>query len=318
MWREITLKIANNKLNVAIFVSIMIALIVATIATALFTILFKVFQLKGINGFYAILINYVVAFLWGCLLSFQGIGISNPIKEEWLPLAIAVGLIFILGMVALDTCTDKVGVSVSTVSSRASMVISIIICYFLIPGSDRPNWIAILIVILSLAMILDIGKGRVSGRKSGSTILWTAIVFVMFGLSNAMLKVMQYKIGVAYSPLGGSLVSYMNALATSVIFISALVFGLIMLIVKPAGKRARFTGKDILGGTILGTANFFATFLLIEAMKSIDSAILFPAHNAGIVAIGAIVGWKAFKEPRSWMQIAGMILATGAIVWLCI
>ncbi len=296
----------------------MIALIIATIATALFSILFRVYQIKGINCFYAILVNYVVAFVWGSLLSFQGIGLSNPFKEEWLPLAIILGLIFILGMVTLDTCTEKVGVSVSTVSSRASMVISIIICYFLIPGSAHPNWLAILIVILALAMIVGIRKGSADGIRTGGALLWTAVVFIVFGISNSMLKVMQYKISVAYSPIADTLASYMNALATSVIFISALVFGLIMLFLKPADKRGRIKWKDVLGGVIFGTVNFFATFLLVEAMKTIDSAILFPAHNAGIVAIGAIVGWTAFKEPRNWMQIAGMILATGAIVWLCI
>lgn len=303
--------------NVAIFVAVMIALIFATLATALFPILLRVFQLKGVNCFYAILVNYLTAFVWGCFLSFQGIGIRNPLQEEWMPLAILAGLTFIVGMMVLDTCTAKAGVSISTVSSRASMVISIIISYLLVPGSATPNWIAILIVILSLAMIVGLGKQGAAGTGTGGVILWTAVVFVLFGISNSLLKIIQYRIGVAYSPIAESLVSYMNALATSVIFIFALFFGMIMLLIKPAEKRNRLQGKDIVGGVIFGTANFFATFLLIEAMKSIDSAILFPAHNAGIVAIGAIVGWTAFKEPRNWMQIAGMILATGAIVWLC-
>ena len=52
--------------------------------------------------------------------------------------------------------------------------------------------------------------------------------------------------------------------------------------------------------------------------KSIDSSILFPIHNIGIVAIGAFVGLWAFHEKMKPHQVVGIILAAVSIALLCI
>ena len=68
----------------------------------------------------------------------------------------------------------------------------------------------------------------------------------------------------------------------------------------------------------LGAANYGCTYILMLAMKTIDSSILFPFHNLGIVAIGAIVGWICFHEKMRPHQVIGIVLAAAAIFWLCI
>lgn len=303
----------------------MIALIVATVAIASFSLLFRLFQQLGVDGFKAILVNYVVAFLWGYLLSMEN-GFVNPFHEKWLWMTILLGLIFIRGMVLLDFSTKKIGVAISTVCSRSSMVLTIIFCYLVIPGSERPRWLAIILAVLALVLIVCTDMRSVvhgSGKKWHVVVL-AFVVFLIFGVSNSLLKWVQYVIDETYGAQGEDVVNQMNACAMSIVFITALLIGIGTEIYKKIRsgqentERKRMTWREVLGGFVLGSANFFGTYLLVVAMKDIDSSVLFPIHNAGIVALGAIVAWIAFGEKLSKTQIFGIIVSIVAIAWLCV
>lgn len=300
----------------------MIALILATVFASMFSVFFRIFQLKGIDSMHAILVNYLTAFILGCIFSMKGMGFVVPFKEDWFPIAVILGVIFILGMVMLDICTEKAGVAIATVSSRASMVIPIVVSYLVIPGSEKPDWLAIFLLLIALGLIIMFSEGSsvvaANNVSKRAFVMIVLVVFMTFGISNSVTKLMQNMIAESYAFLGDHLVNAENALSTAVVFISAFFVALISILVKPGSRHKKFAGKDVLGGIGLGTANFFCTYLLILAMRTIDSSVLFPVHYAGIVALGAIIGWIVFKERLSKPQIVGMILAIVAIVWLCI
>lgn len=300
----------------------MIALILATVFASMFSVFFRIFQLKGIDSMHAILVNYLTAFILGCIFSMKGMGFVVPFKEDWFPIAVILGVIFILGMVMLDICTEKAGVAIATVSSRASMVIPIVVSYLVIPGSEKPDWLAIFLLLIALGLIIMFSEGSsvvaANNVSKRAFVMIVLVVFMTFGISNSVTKLMQNMIAESYAFLGDHLVNAENALSTAVVFISAFFVALISILVKPESRHKKFAGKDVLGGIGLGMANFFCTYLLILAMRTIDSSVLFPVHYAGIVALGAIIGWIVFKERLSKPQIVGMILAIGAIVWLCI
>ena len=109
-------------------------LIIATILTAMFSIVFKIFHRKDIDANQAIFFNYLTAFILGVLFSLNGEAVVNPLKADWLVDVIILGFIFMAGMVMLSASTRRVGVAISTVCSRASMVIPIIVSYLLIEG----------------------------------------------------------------------------------------------------------------------------------------------------------------------------------------
>lgn len=303
----------------------MIALIIATIAVASFSLLLRLFQQFGVDSFKAILINYAVAFVWGYFLSMHS-GFVNPFHEKWFWMTLVLGLIFIRGMVLLDFSTKKIGVAISTVCSRASMVLTIIFCYLAIPGSERPRWLAIILALLALVLIICTDMRSVvhgSGKKWHVVVL-AFVVFLIFGVSNSLLKWVQYVIDETYGAQGEDVVNQMNACAMSIVFITALLIGIGTEIYKRIRsgqentERKRMTWREVLGGFVLGSANFFGTYLLVVAMKDIDSSVLFPIHNAGIVALGAIVAWIAFGEKLSKTQIFGIIVSIVAIAWLCV
>ena len=109
-------------------------LIIATVCAAMFSVAFKIFHRKDIDSHQAIFFNYLIAFVMGMLFSLHGEVVVNPFKASWLVPVIILGFIFMAGMVLLSESTRRVGVAISTVCSRASMVIPIIVSYLMIHG----------------------------------------------------------------------------------------------------------------------------------------------------------------------------------------
>lgn len=298
----------------------MIALIIATVCAALFSILFKIFQLSGIDSKQAIVFNYVTAFILGIALSLTKSGpvVVNPLTESWFPWALGLGIFFYLGMIFLSYSTKVSGVAVSTVASRASMIIPITVCFMFIAGSAQPKWLAIAVVLLGLALTVWI-KGK--GGQSDSVIkkiVAPLSVFVCFGITNSGMKLLQNQISVSSNGLDSNILNQKLSMLSAAIFMSALIVGTAIYFLGSKENRKPFRVANLIGGISLGVVNYFCTYTLMIAMKTIDSSILFPFHNVGIVAIGTLVGWLCFKEKLTLQQVLGMVIAVAAICWMYI
>ena len=296
-------------------------LIIATVCAAMFSVAFKIFHRKGIDSHQAIFFNYLTAFILGVLFSLHGEVVVNPFKASWLVPVIILGFIFMAGMVLLSDSTRRVGVAISTVCSRASMVIPIIVSYLMIDGSDKPKWLLICLVLVAMTLTIWTGKPEAGHKYTLLDILAPVTVFLMFGTSNSFLKVLQHRVTVADTAAGLSeqvINSELSLVTASVFFVAMVLCSYSFFLKDENGQRASVSFKNVLGGATLGTINYFCTYTLMLAMKTIDSSLLFPFHNIGIVAIGAIVGWLAFNEKLKPHQVLGIVLAAVSIALLCI
>ena len=296
-------------------------LIIATILTAMFSIVFKIFHRKEIDADQAIFFNYLTAFVLGVLFSLHGRDLVNPLKADWLIDVIFLGFIFMAGMVMLSASTRRVGVAISTVCSRSSMVIPIIVSYLFIDGSAKPKWLLICLVLVAMALTIWTDKPESGHKYTLLDILAPITVFLMFGASNAYLKVLQHRVTVNGTAAGFSeqaINSEISLVTASVFFVAMLMCSYSFFKKGPDGKRSPLLLKNVIGGVVLGLINYGCTFTLMLSMKTIDSSILFPIHNIGIVAIGAIVGWLAFNEKLKPHQVLGIVLAAVSIALLCL
>lgn len=296
-------------------------LIIATILTAMFSIVFKIFHRKDIDANQAIFFNYLTAFVLGVLFSLNGEAVVNPLKADWLVDVIILGFIFMAGMVMLSASTRRVGVAISTVCSRASMVIPIIVSYLLIEGSAKPKWLLICLVLVAMTLTIWTDKPEGGHKYTLLDILAPLTVFLMFGASNAYLKVLQHRVTVNDTAAGLSeqVINSEISLVTASVFFVAMIMCIYSFFKKGEdGKRSPLLLKNVTGGVVLGFVNYFCTYTLMLSMKTIDSSFLFPVHNIGIVAIGAIVGWLAFNEKLRPHQVVGIVLAAVSIALLCI
>ena len=69
--------------------------------------------------------------------------------------------------------------------------------------------------------------------------------------------------------------------------------------------------KNILAGIALGIPNYGSIYFLIKAldMHNLESSVIFPVNNVGIVALSVVCARILFNENLSLKNIVGVILA---------
>lgn len=104
------------------------------------------------------------------------------------------------------------------------------------------------------------------------------------------------------------------ALFSTTIFALAGTIGIFILIVQAVMRKLRITGKNILGGIILGIPNYFSIYFLVLALRSegFESSVVFTLNNVAIVLLSTLLGILLFKErllPKNWLGILLAIIS---------
>jgi multidrug transporter EmrE-like cation transporter len=96
---------------------------------------------------------------------------------------------------------------------------------------------------------------------------------------------------------------------TSTVFLVAFSVGGLLLVFK----RQRLTIKNITAGILLGIPNYFSIFFVLRSLDSMESSLVFPILNIGVVILSALIGWGYYKEHLSKLNWLGVVLAISAI-----
>lgn len=129
--------------------------------------------------------------------------------------------------------------------------------------------------------------------------LWPVAVMVGYGVIDVLYKQMAR----AGSAFPGTML---------VVFILA---GLVTTLYLVA-RRVRWQWRSLGAGVILGLFNFGNIITYIKAHQSLpgNPALVFASMNMGVITVGALVGALVFRERLSPLNLAGLVLAIGAIV----
>lgn len=78
-------------------------------------------------------------------------------------------------------------------------------------------------------------------------------------------------------------------------------------------QKTYWNWQNLLTGIALGSFNWLSTIFLLKAMQSMEASVIFPAFNAGILAIASTAGVFLFREklkPINWVGVFLAIVAT--------
>lgn len=270
--------------------------------STLIVVLFKLFGKFKVNIIPAIVLSYVIAAGFGIANNYKQINIEEVFQASWFEFALINGIFFILVFVIFAFSTQKVGIALTSVSSKMSVIIPVLSGVLLL--SDSPGFIKIAgIGIALLAFYLTFRKKK-SGGTQPKALLFPALLFFGTGINDSVIKFAEEQ--------------YMNdsqEIYLSIVFLTALICGFFLLFISRAWKQG-FGVKEVIGGILLGLCNWFSTIFLIHAMGFFDSSVIFPVFNAAIVSNSALIGFLAFGEklrPINWAGIALAVLAIALI-----
>lgn len=271
--------------------------------------LFKYFGKYQVNNLQAIIINYftagslavVITNTNGLPINFQHIVLSNYIVPS-----LIIGLLFIITFNLLAYGTQKIGIAISTVANKMSMIIPVIIGIYLFKEAIGVFKLIGIFLAISAIYMTSTKSGKLSFDKKFMPII--LLIFLGQGIADSTLSWTQKF----------TLSTENTSLFFASTFFSAGTFGCLFLVYDLMVKKIQFQAKNILWGIALGVPNYLTLHFFIRSLQSpiLESSQVFPVVNMGIIILSAISGIILFKEkltPLNWTGIAIAIIAISFI-----
>jgi drug/metabolite transporter (DMT)-like permease len=279
----------------------MIFLLLSILTSTITVSFFKIFERVGVNTLQGIIFNYLTCAILGNLLSNEQAVITTSFyTQEWFIYTLILGFLFISIFFAIGQTTQKMGVSVSMVAAKLSVVIPILYALFIFKQSLSP--LQLLGIVLSILAVYFISqkKENVSSKK-GNAWLLPIIVFIGSGVIDTLLNFIQ----TTYIP------AVSEAYVITTTFTLAFILGAIYLLYLVLAKKEKITLKNVLWGFALGIPNYFSMLFLVKTLSHFQgsSATIFPINNIGIVAASTLISVLFFQEKLSKKNMIGIGLA---------
>lgn len=281
----------------------MIYLLLSILSSALIIILFKLFDTYNVKTSHAIVINYWVAAGLSFALDDSGLVINQAFVQPWFINSIIMGVLFITLFNVIGISTAKIGVSVTSVANKMSLIMPVLFAIFFL--GDKVNAIKILGILLALLAVYFTSKNSNGKTVDPKYVAYPFIVFVGSGFIDTFFKYNdEFTLG------ENGLKPFL-----SWIFLTAGSIGLITLIVEKFRNKQGPNVRALIGGIVLGIPNYFSVFFLLKSLSisTLESSVVFPVNNMSIVAVTALAGILLFKEKMSKINIIGICLCIAAI-----
>lgn len=279
----------------------MIWLLLNIFVSGLLYIIFRLFPKYGVDNLVAVIVNYLTATTLGLLI--METDISEIFTRPWFPVAFSMGIVFIFIFLLMAESSQVNGISMTSVANKMSLIIPVVSGIYLY--AESVTWMIVLGIIFALISVVltSLKEKGIAISQNGYFML--TLIFVGSGLIDTTMKYMQHHY----------LAPNESAAFVMVIFLAAAIFGLLWMLISQRDRFRNFNKVSIIGGIALGIPNFGSIFFLIMALEhsGLQSSVLYPINNMGIVGFSALAGIPLFKEKISLLNFLGILLAIGAI-----
>ena len=282
--------------------TIMIYLILAIIFSTGVFVAMRLFERFKLDNHQALMWNYVFAAGTGFLMCKQLDTPTQLVGEPWFGLSLLTGFWFIFTYVLMTASTQRSGVTVTSLSSKLSVVLPTLAGVVLF--SEKLNLIATMGIVLALvALVLVVGGKNKIDKSHKTNWLLPVLIFFGTGTGDILMKLTEQR-------NQGDDMGFMIAF----IYFIAMLFGIILVVIDLIRGKSKWQWKSALGGIGLGIINFFSTYSVYHAMRCFDNVVLFPVYNIGVVSVTALVGLLFFKEKLTWKNYLGLAIAIIAVI----
>ena len=287
----------------------MIFLVLSIISSAAIYVIFKYLDRFKINTFNIIIINYITAAVLGILLTKTQIDVFSIYKNAWFPFSIIIGILFIIMFVIIAKSSQIVGIAITTISNKMSVIIPIIVSLIIDPNDILTGFKATGIILAVLAVFLSVYRKR-KVEFDPRNIYLPIILFLGMGLVDSFVKyAQQFYVADDILPV-----------FTVVLFAMAALAGLTTKFIRKTSFKELYKPKTMAWGLALGISNYGSLYFLIKALNykqdtgfTMDGSIVFGINNLGVIALSVIIGLLVFKEKFLKINWVGIILSFIAI-----
>ncbi len=290
----------------------MINLIITITTFSAMVMLFKYFDKIGVNNLTAITFNYFTAgilALFSYRIENSIIELKSNVNLNLLICSLIVGVLFVITFNLYAFTAQKIGITLSTIANKMSMIIPILIGLILF--KEEVTLIKVIGIFLALgAIIFSSKEDKKSKKLSQVNMLILSLLFIGQGLADGILNWAQKNI----------LNSDNMNLFFTLTFLSAGLAGGLYIFYKIKTSNFKMNKKSILWGIILGIPNYLTLLYFIKSLKNdlFSSYQVFPIVNIGVIVLCTILSVILFKEKVSfykWIGVGFGILAISLILF---
>ena len=290
----------------------MINLIITITTFSAMVMLFKYFDKIGVNNFTAITFNYFTAgilALFSYRIENSIIELKSNVNLNLLICSLIVGVLFVITFNLYAFTAQKIGITLSTIANKMSMIIPILIGLILF--KEEVTLIKVIGIFLALgAIIFSSKEDKKSKKLSQVNMLILSLLFIGQGLADGILNWAQKNI----------LNSDNMNLFFTLTFLSAGLAGGLYIFYKIKTSNFKMNKKSILWGIILGIPNYLTLLYFMKSLKNdlFSSYQVFPIVNIGVIVLCTILSVILFKEKVSfykWIGVGFGILAISLILF---
>jgi len=267
-------------------------------------------QRFGIPVFQTIVFNYLTCVVTGSVVAGASGLNASAVSEPWFGWALFMGCLFILLFNLIGYTTQKIGVAVTSVANKLSLVIPFVFSIYLYNEAAtalKISGIVLALIAVYLTCLPPAEKGQNPQKRVGGALLFLlpAILFVGSGLLDVLVKYVEQ--------------TFLNDSNSNAYLIAGFgtagLIGSIMLVILVASGKQKFDKRSIVAGIAIGIPNYFSIWCLVHVLKAYQghSSAIIPINNMGIVLLSSVVAWMVFKERLSAINWAGIGLSIIAI-----
>lgn len=286
----------------------MIPLTLSILSSSVLLVIFKYFDKFKIHTFQAITVNYFVATTLGFLLAPIQLQPYELLAKPWALSAVVIGSVFIGMFYIMALSSQKVGVAVSSVANKMSLVIPVI-AGFLLYQESAPI-LKIIGIILAITAVLMVTFPKEKLDIDRKYLILPIVIFIGSGFLDTVFKYVQTT----------QLASGDIEIFSASLFLVSATMGSIVLIGNRIINGITLQPKSIVAGFALGIPNYFSIHFLLQSLNlpNLESTVVFPINNTGIVLLSTFFAILLFSERLSKLNWAGILLAVVSIALIAI
>jgi len=288
----------------------MFYLIGGIVANVLIFLSFRTFSIFKIDNIQAIVVNYVVCVITGLIFMGDFNALSAiDFSASWTWFAVFIGFLLVIGFYSATITAQKMGVSITSVASKVSMVFPILFSLFFLKIESKEfsafNFLGMFLALFSIYLgSLRKGNPESVNLRKASMFLLPFAVFVIGGLIDISINYSNYNLISAHN----------SSVFPLVLFGGAAVIGSIFLIFQ----KKKFERKSLIGGLYLGISNYLSLYFVLKALTVFENngAVFYPIYNVGIILLSSFLAMILFKERLSKTNYLGLGLSVLALFLL--
>ena len=282
----------------------MLYLLATILLNVVISVIIKLFSRYDINALQAIVANYVVCVVTGCLFMGSMPFTAAAVGSSWFPWALLMGagFISIFNLMAYSTRID--GITTTTIANKLSLVIPVL--FSLIVYREHAGIGKIVGIVLAFPAVYL--TSRVTGDDNKpQNLFWPAILFAGSGSLDTIMNYVQQNHLTTPND---------QALYTVFCFAVAGSLGVLLMATLVVLKKIKLQWRNLIAGICLGIPNYFSIYFFIRALNSdfLQSSASIPVMNIGILVASSLTALLVFREKANALRYTGLVLSVIAIL----